>query len=89
MQLSHRQVPPLPPLPDAVHASAWTPTNSTSQLSPAKPIDLDDHDFLVGFDLRHPMGFQAQLFSDKRFNEHLGSFPFSGCVTTTMKGYRT
>src|SRR5215472_9488313 len=45
MQLSHRQVPSLPPLPDAVHASAWTPTNSTSPLSPAKPIDLDDHDF--------------------------------------------
>ena len=24
--------------------------------------------------LPHPVDFQAQLFSDKRFNEHLGSF---------------
>jgi len=43
--------------------------------------------FSVGFDFGHPVGFQAQLFSDKRFNEHLGSFPFSGCVETAIKGY--
>ena len=74
LQLSHRQVPPLSLSPDAVHASTWLAAYPTSQLPFAQPIDFDDHHLFRRFDLRHTMGFQAQLFSDKRFNEHLGSF---------------
>jgi len=71
-----------------MHASAWLSTNPTAQLPPSPLIDVDDHALFLGFDFGHPVGFQAQLFSDKRFNEHLGSFPLPGCVATAMKGYK-
>jgi len=35
------------------------------------------HSQLAGFfHLGHSVGFQAQLFSDKRLYKHLGRFPF-------------
>jgi len=49
-----------------VHPSAWLPANATSQLPIPQPIDLDDHALFVGLDFDHSVGFQAQLFSDKR-----------------------
>src|SRR6516162_4667002 len=88
-QLPHRKIPPLPPFPDTVHPAAWLPANAASQSPIPQPIDLDDHALFVGLDFDHSVGFQAQLFSDKRFNQHLGSCPFCGCVRTAMKGYRT
>jgi hypothetical protein len=71
-----------------VHLLASLPANSTAQQPIPQAIDPDDHVLFASFDFGYAVGFQAQLFSDKRFNEHLGSFPFFGCVETTIKGYR-
>jgi hypothetical protein len=49
-------------------------------------VDANHHLLFAGFDFGHAVGFQAQLFSDKRFNEHLGSFPFSGLSRNNPKG---
>src|SRR5262249_45245235 len=78
MHLSHQQVPPFPLLPHAVHLRAPFPTYPTPQPSIPQALDADDHLLFASFDCGHAVGFQAQLFSDKRFNEHLGPFPFSG-----------
>jgi hypothetical protein len=59
-----------------VHPSAWLPANPTSQPPISQLIDLDDHPLFDGLDSRYAVGFQAQLFSDKRFNEHLGFLSF-------------
>jgi hypothetical protein len=72
-----------------VHPQASLPANPTAQQPISHALDEDHHAFFTGFDFPHSVGFQAQLFSDKRFNEHLGSFPFLGCWETTTKGYRT
>jgi hypothetical protein len=76
--LSHREVPPFPLFPHAVHPPASLPANSAPQPSISQAGDGDDHVVFASFDFGHAVGFQAQLFSDKRCNEHLGSFPFSG-----------
>ena len=52
-------------------------------------VDANHHLLFAGFDFGHAVGFQAQLFSDKRFDEHLGVLFLSlDCLVTTMKGYR-
>jgi hypothetical protein len=57
-----------------VHPQASLPANPAAQQPIPHAVDTDNHALFTGFDFRHPVGFQAQLFSDKRFNEHLGSF---------------
>jgi hypothetical protein len=57
-----------------VHPQASLPANPAAQQPISHVLDADHHAFFIGFDFPHPVGFQAQLFSDKRFNEHLGSF---------------
>ncbi|HXB68327.1 MAG TPA: hypothetical protein VNY05_08790, partial [Candidatus Acidoferrales bacterium] len=46
-------------------------TNPTAQKPFAQPVDMHHHVFVGLFDLGHGVGFQAQLFSDKSFYEHL------------------
>ena len=87
--LPHRQVPPFPFFPYAVHLPASPSANPAPQLSIPQAVNGDHHAVSATFDFSHTVGFQAQLFSDKRFNQHLGSCPFCGCVRTAMKGYRT
>jgi hypothetical protein len=70
-----------------VHQPARLSAYSTPQPPISQPIDADHHLLFAGFDFGHTVGFQAQLFSDKGCNEHLGPFPFFGCLVTTMKGY--
>ena len=83
--LSHRQVPPFSLFPHAVHLPASLPANPTPQEPIPQTIDRDNHAIFAGFDFRYSMGFQAQLFSDKRLNEHLGSFPFLGLCGNNPK----
>jgi hypothetical protein len=62
-----------------VHPQAPLPANSAAQQPISHSLDVHNHALFPDFDFPYPVGFQAQLFSDKRFNEHLGSFPFLGC----------
>jgi hypothetical protein len=71
-----------------VHLPASLPANSAPQQSIPQAVDGDNHAVFASFDFRHAVGFQAQLFSDKRFNQHLGSFPFYGLSGNNPKGYR-
>jgi hypothetical protein len=85
----HREVSPLSLFPHAVHLRARFPVNSAPQPSIPQAVDGDNQVVFHRLDFGHAVGFQAQLFSDKRFNEHLGSFPFYGLCGNNPKGSRT
>src|SRR5215472_1319958 len=75
-QLPRGQVAPLPLLSDVVNLPASSPANPTAQEPLAQAVDVHPHALAGFFHLCHSVGFQAQLFSDKRLYEHLGRFPF-------------
>ena len=52
------------------HRCRQTPQRSKTA---PQPVDVDDHVLLGLLHLRHGMGFQSQLLSDKCFDEHLDS----------------
>src|SRR5262249_5033575 len=74
--LSHRQISPFPLFPHTVHLRAWLPAYSTPQPPIPQAVDGNHHLLFASFDFGHAVGFQAQLFSDKRFDEHLVFFSF-------------
>jgi hypothetical protein len=52
------------------------PAHTTTQQSVAETIDVDNHRVRAFHYPSHCMGFQSQLLSDKRFDEHLEPDPF-------------
>jgi hypothetical protein len=59
-----------------VNLQASLSANPAPQESLAESVDVHQHALVGLFHLGHGMGFQTQLFSDKRLYEHLGSGPF-------------
>src|SRR5215472_6729900 len=59
-----------------MHFQAPLAANSATQQPFPQPIDLHHHALGGLLHMGHSMSFQTQLFSDKGFNEHLGSGPF-------------
>ncbi|MGQ9636098.1 MAG: hypothetical protein ACUVXB_17885, partial [Bryobacteraceae bacterium] len=55
---------------------ASLPANPAAQEPLSQPVDMHQHALIGLFHLGYGMGFQTQLFSDKRLYEHLGSGPF-------------
>src|ERR1019366_4171436 len=79
---------PHPWLLHAVHLAASLPAEPTTQESAPQAIDVDDHESLGLLHLRHGMGLQPQLLSQKRFDEHRDPPPF-GAYTTPSKNKRS
>src|SRR5215510_7102187 len=75
-QFPHGQVAPLPLLSDVVNLPASSPADPAAQEPLAQAVDVHSHALPGFFHLGHRVGFQAQLFSDKRLYEPLGRFPF-------------
>jgi len=50
--------------------------NSAAEKPPTQAVDKHGHSFLRLFHSHYLVRFQAQLFSDKSGDEHLGDFPF-------------
>jgi len=59
-----------------VHLPARPSAYSTPQPPIPQAVDRNHHLLFASFDFGHAVGFQAQLFSDKRFDEHLGVLSF-------------
>src|SRR4029077_12032324 len=72
-QLPHRKIAPLPFFADIVNLPAALPANPAAQESFSQPVNMHQHALVSLFHAGHGMGFQTQLFSDKRLYEHLGS----------------
>jgi hypothetical protein len=59
-----------------MHLTAPMTPYATTQQAMAETIDVNHHRVLVFHHSSHRMGFQTELLSDKRLDEHLESDPF-------------
>jgi hypothetical protein len=68
-----------------VHLPASLPADPATQQPLPQSINVNYHLLPGLFDLRHPVSFQGQLFSDKGLDEHLASAPFVVVVSNSQK----
>src|SRR4029453_19041014 len=84
-QLPHGQVAPFPLASHAVYLPASLPTYPAAHQPPAETVNAHEHELLGFLCLGHRVRFQAQLFYDKNFYQHLGAFSFVLFWLTTSK----
>lgn len=75
-QRPHRHIAPFPLRPHPMHLTAPVTAHATTQQTMAETIDVNHHRVLVLHHFSRRMGFQSELLSDKRLDEHLESDPF-------------
>src|SRR4029453_5412765 len=84
-QLPHGQVTPFPLLSPAVSLPAAPTAYPAAQQPPAQTVYAHEHELFGFLYLGYRVRFQAQLFSDKGFYQHLGAFSFVLFWLTTLK----
>jgi hypothetical protein len=68
-----------------VDLQASLPADPATQQPLPQSVNVNCHLLSGLFDLRHPVSFQTQLFSDKCLDEHLASAPFVVVVSNSRK----